>query len=160
MSVGAWYAVVDTARDPRLYPLVRATAEHQCLISGEVAPVLAATLPYVVGMRAGEELADRWSTDGAGRAWGILAQSSAGIDALRLHFKKRLNAKLPDGAVVMFRFYDPVVFHRYLYAATPAERALWFGDVQRYVVEGESADAGHDFTLQAGLLCDRGAPVA
>jgi hypothetical protein len=153
-AAGDWFAVVDTAQDPRLIELVKASARQQCLVSGAVAPVLAATLPYVVLMKTGEPLADAWRAHGAGRNWGIMLQSGLPIDQLRIHFKKFINAKLPDGTVALFRFYDPRVFRTYIRAATAEERAPWFAGIARFSVEAEEPGRFHDFQLLNGQLYD------
>ncbi len=57
---GRWYAVVDTAQDQMLYSLVKQCREHVCLISGELNPVLAAALPWVVVLNPLEPLAIEW----------------------------------------------------------------------------------------------------
>lgn len=155
-----WHAIVDTAQDPALFPLVRATPGHQCLISGDLDPALAATLPYVVRLRDGEALADAWRDHGSGRNWGILFQTMRGADWMRLHFKKFLNATLPDGTVALFRFYDPRVFRTYLTAATRDERMPWFDGIERYSVESAMAGQYHDFRMADGTLIDGGRPVA
>lgn len=141
-----WYAIVDTAQDDRLYDYVQCCAEHQCLISGDVSRELATALPYLVHLGEGEPLTEAWRRDGMGKNWGIALESRASIDDLRLHFKKFLSAKLPDGAVVLFRFYDPRVFRTYIGSATDQERRPWFSLVTRYSVEGEEAGYLHEFT--------------
>jgi Domain of unknown function (DUF4123) len=149
-----WHAIVDTAQDPALLPLVRKTPGHQCLVSGDLAPELAATMPYIVRLRPGEALADAWRDHGSGRNWGILFETTRGSDWMRLHFKKFLNAKLPDGMIALFRFYDPRVFRTYLRAATPQEAAAWFDGIERYSVESETPGAFHDFRFHNGQLYD------
>ncbi len=153
-DAGEWFAVVDTARDPALVGIVRQCASQQCLIGGEIAPVLAATLPYVVQLRNDEPLAQAWQSKGAGQSWGILLQSSQRIDQLRLHFKKFINAKLPDGTIALFRFYDPRVFRTYIRAALPEERAPWFRGITRFSVESEQPGRYHDFRCESGQLYD------
>jgi hypothetical protein len=160
MTEGAWYAVIDTAQDPALYPLVLKTPGHQCLISGDVPPALAATLPYVVRLRTGEPLGDAWRDHAAGRNWGLLIESTSREDALRTHFKKFLNAMLPDGELVLFRFYDPRVFRTFFRSATAEELAPWFKGISRYSVESEIPGTYHDFRLEAGRLFDGQHPVA
>ena len=44
-------------------------------------------------------------------------------------------AKLPDGMVAQFRFYDPRVFGPFLSSCTPDELASWFDGVSAYLVE-------------------------
>lgn len=149
-----WYAVVDTAQDPALYGMVKQCAQHACLISGKLDPDLAAALPWVVALNASEPLMAAWRTEGEGRNWGILVQSPLPLDYVRLHFKKFLNAMLPDGMTVLFRFYDPRVFRTYIRAATPQERAPWFRGISRYSVESERPGHYHDFTMRDGQLFD------
>lgn len=110
-------------------------AEFQCLISGDVPLELATALPYLVALGEGEPLTEAWRREGTGKNWGIAFESGAGIDDLRLQFKKFLTAKLPDGTVALFRFYDPRVFRVFLGSAIPDERRAWFKLVQRYAVE-------------------------
>ena len=157
--VGDWFAVVDTAQNPNLHALVTKSEQHECLVSGDIPPVLEATLPYVVRMQTGEPLSDAWRQTGVGQNWGILLQSTLPIDQLRSHFKKFLNAKLPDGTIALFRFYDPRVFRTYMRAAQPEERDPWFRGIARFSVESEQVGLFHDFRLEAGQLFDGPQPV-
>lgn len=156
---GHWYALVDTAQNPALIDKVRACRSHACLISGELDPVLAAALPWLVALNASEPLTTAWRSEGEGHNWGILMQSTLRLDELKRHFKKFLNAMLPDGQTVLFRFYDPRVFRTYIRAATPDECAPWFKGIIRYSVESESPGHYHDFTLRDGVLYDGASPV-
>ena len=154
-----WYAVVDTAQDPALHGLVTRCAEHACIVSGELDPVLAAALPWVVALDPHEPLTREWRSLGEGRNWGIMMQSAMPLGQVRLLFKTFLNTMLPDGRMVLFRFYDPRVFRAFIRAAKPQERAEWFRGIARYSVESEQPGQYHDFTLRDGQLFDRGQPV-
>jgi hypothetical protein len=154
----AWYALVDTAQDPLLHPLVGECAKAECLFSGDLDPVLAAASPHLVRIDDRSPLMATWKKQGAGKNWGILCESDIAFDALRRHFKKFLNAKLPDGTIALFRFYDPRVFDTYVRACTPEELARWFKGVSQYSVEGEDG-AVHNFRLRGGRLYDGDAPV-
>ena len=154
-----WYAIVDAAQDPELHPLVKSCARQECLFSGELDPVLAAASPHLVRIDAESPLMAAWAERGAGRNWGILCESAIAFDSLRRHFKKFLNAKLPDGTIALFRFYDPRVFNTYIRSCTPQEAAPWFSGVGRYSVEGEGG-AVHDYRFRGGRLHDGDAPVA
>ena len=149
-----WYAIVDTAQDDRLYDYVECCAEYQCLISGDVPRELATALPYLVHLGEGEPLTEAWRREGLGKNWGIAFESWASIDDLRIQFKKFLNAKLPDGAVVMFRFYDPRVFRTYILSAADEERAAWFQLTARYSIERENPQGFHGFHIENGCLFD------
>lgn len=154
-----WFALVDTAQDPALYPLVTKSSEWQCLVSGNAPPVVAATLPYLVRLRPGDSLTEHWRSKGQGRNWGIQLQSALSLDALRLHFKKFLTAKLPDGIVALFRFYDPRVFRMYIRTSLPEERLPWFRGVACYAVEGDRPGTMHAFRWANGRLYDGAAAI-
>jgi len=153
-----WYALIDAAQDASLRPLAMRCDKAECLFSGELDPALAAAAPHLVRIDEGSPLMAAWQERGAGRNWGILCQSDVEFDALRRHFKKFLNARLPDGTVALFRFYDPRVFNTYISACTPKEAAPWFRGVRRYSVEGEGG-AVHDYRLRDGRVCDGDRPA-
>ena len=148
-----WYAVIDTAQDERLYALVQQCARRRCLLSGELAPVLAAASPWLVAIDEGEPLLGIWRRHGAGRSWGILIESAHGLDGLRKHLRRFLQAMLPDGTVALFRFFDPRVFATYLPAAPGEQQAQWFDGVAQFAVEGQDG-ASHSFRWRQGQLFD------
>lgn len=148
---GRWYALVDNACDPRLFGLVRRSHIQECLFSGDVAPELAAAAPHLVLHVPSEPLFETWKKEGGGRNWGLFCHSTLPFDALRRHFKKLLNVRLPSGQVVLFRFWDPRVFNPYVRACTPKELATLFGGVSQYLVEGEDG-ARHSYSLSGGQL--------
>ena len=133
------YGIVDTARDPRLYDRVLATPEHVCLFAGALKPPLERTSPYLVDLTAAKDFASDWRNEW-GQSWGILCVSHADLAELRRHFRRFLQAKLPDGTVVLFRFYDPRVFRVYLPTCGVSQLETWFARVETYRVEAEGAD--------------------
>lgn len=137
-----WYAVIDTAQDERLLGLVQACRHHQCLVGGTLEPELAATLPWLVAFDPAEPLARVWRSDGAGKGWGILLSSAMAFANVRAHLKKFQNARLPDGRLVWFRFFDPFVLQTLFRCSTPQEQAPWFNGIERYVIEAEE-QPGH-----------------
>jgi len=140
------YAVVDTAQDSRLMELVAACRRRECLVSGSVHPDLAALLPWLVAWDPFEPLARAWAREGVGKGWGILCASDLPFAAMRAHLKTFLNARLPDGRVVWFRFYDPVVLQMMLRASTPEEQAVWFRKIDQYILDEE--DQPHRFAVE------------
>lgn len=157
---GDWFALVDGAQDSTLHALVTQSPEWQCLIAGMPAPALAAALPYLVRLRPGDRLTERWQSEGTGRNWGLQFRSTLPIDRLRLHFKRFLTARLPDGRTVLFRFYDPRVFRTYMRTASAEERRPWFEGVSLYSAEAEQPGRRHVFSLIDGRLHDGANPVA
>jgi hypothetical protein len=148
-----WYALVDAAQSPDLFALIKRSRRQECLFSGDLPPMLAAASPYLVEVDAQGPLMAAWQEQGAGRNWGILVESEMAFAPLRRHFKKFLNARLPDGTIALFRFYDPRVFNTYIRACTAEERAPWFRDVRQYSVEGEGGTI-HNYRLRGGTLYD------
>ena len=69
--------------------------------------------PYLVRLREGTPFLSRWRSEGWGKAWGILFRSDANMETLRRFFRQHLEAELPDGRRVLFRFYDPRVVQKY-----------------------------------------------
>lgn len=149
-----WYAVIDGAQDPSLVGMVRQCAEHTCLISGALDETLAAALPWLVAFDPDAPLMQRWRAEGEGRAWGILLCTPLALRPLRARLKKVLNAILPDGTEVLFRFYDPVVLRTFLAAAQPDECAPFFDGIDRYWVESAVPGRYHDFQLRDGIVAD------
>lgn len=157
---GDWFAVVDAARDPRLRGLIEQSSKWVCLFAGDVPPVLAAASPHLVKLAPGEPLFEVWKAEGQGKSWGVMLRSDRPLEVLRKHFRQFLQAKMPDGTVVLFRYYDPRVFNAYIRAATPEERAPWFDGVTLFSVEDKDPKAHHGYTLSGGELFDNGKPVA
>ncbi len=131
------YGIVDAARDPGLHPLVLTCEERVCLFAGEIKPPLHRVAPYLVRLAADAPLTRAWRSDGWGQQWGLLCVSQAGLNELRRHFRQFLQARLPDGQVVLFRFYDPRVFRPYVATLNEEERGQWFAAVDEFRVETE-----------------------
>ena len=153
-----WYALVDTAQDQDLHGLVKQSKQHGCLFSGKVPHALAAASPHLVLADKREPLMKAWQERGRAGNWGIFCESALKFDELRRHFKKFLNAQLPDGTIALFRFYDPRVFNTYICACTAEERAPWFKGVHRYLVQADDG-VRHAYCLQDGQLFDGQRPV-
>ncbi len=132
------YGIVDTARDPRLYPLVIQSPSYECLYAGEIKEPLDRAAPYLVELTDETPLKEIWRTEGWGQAWGILIRSSLELKALRRHLRKFLMAQLPDGRAVLFRFYDPRVWRTYWPTCTPEEQAQWLNGVDEFIAEPET----------------------
>lgn len=150
----SWFAVIDGAQDPRLMDLVRSSREHICLLKGNLDPALERAAPWLARIDEREALMPTWQAHGLGRSWGIMVQSALPIDRLQRHFRRFLQAKLPDGKITLFRFYDPRVFNTYIRAALPAEREPWFDGVDQYAAEVAGGAGLHQYRLYEGRLVD------
>ena len=129
------YGIVDTARDPQLYPLVMASPVQACLFSGKLQEPVERTAPYLVELTNDTPLKGIWRSTGWGQAWGILVRSDLELKDLRRHLRKFLLAQLPDGDTVFFRFYDPRVWRAYWPACTEDEKMMWLDGVEEFVAE-------------------------
>jgi hypothetical protein len=159
MAADTLYAVIDTARDERLYPLVMQASDRACLFGGEVAEPLNRAAPYLVDLKPQEPLFRAWRDEGYGQSWGIMLRSQLPLGALRLHLKHFLVARLPDGMVAQFRFYDPRVFGPYLSSCTADELASWFGGVSVFLVERLEGGGFHEFSFDGARLNDGAAAL-
>jgi hypothetical protein len=151
----AWYAVIDCAQDPRLVDLVRSCRDHLCLFKGRnLDPQLLGASPWLVRIDSAEPLLGAWQQHGHGASWGMMILTDMPMERLHRHLRRFLQAKLPDGMIVLFRYYDPRVFNTYIRAATPEERGPWFDGVQQFSVESAGGTAMHHYRLVEGGLFD------
>ena len=149
-----WFAVIDGAQDVRLAPLVRSTRDHACLFAGTLAPELEIAAPWIARRDPSEQLLPTWQLHGQGLNWGIMIEAQVTMAEVRNRLRRFLQAKLPDGMIALFRFYDPRVFNTYIRAATADERARWFdGGILQYAVEGADGTT-HQYRLRGAQLVD------
>lgn len=133
------YAILDAARDDKIYPAVlRADCEWSCIYRGDAATTMAAVAPYLVELKLDSRFTP-WLIDEAwGKSWGIFLTTPVKMEALRNHLRRLVMAKLPDGRNVYFRFYDPRVMRAYLPTCTKDELSMVFGPIDRFLMEDES----------------------
>jgi hypothetical protein len=142
LKVSKLYGIIDTARDKRLYPLVRQSPRHVCLFAGDIPAPLDAASPYLVELTDDTPLKVIWRNEGWGQAWGILVRSSLELKDLRRHLRKFLLVQLPDGNTVFFRFYDPRVWRIYWPTCGTEEKAKWLAGIEEVVAEPQTKEVG------------------
>lgn len=152
------YAIVDTAADERLYALVQDCEEKRCMFEGKIEEPLVRAAPWIVRLEPHHYLYKAWHQIGIGKAWGILIHSPCAMNDIRRHLRHFLQATLPDGEVVLFRFYDPRIFRTYLPSCTPEELDGWFDLVSSFVVEKEGGGF-HEFQWADDHLFDGDTPI-
>lgn len=150
------YALLDAARDERIYPaLLAADCNWACLYRGDAAARMAEVAPYLVELERNAQFT-RWLLHhGWGKSWGIFVTAIAGLEVLRAHFRKFIMAQLPDGRSVYFRFYDPRVLRAYLPTCTDEELEAIFGPVERYSMENDDGKLLLTFEQSDGILIKR-----
>lgn len=146
-----WFAVIDCAQDPRLLSLVERCAERQNLLAGPIDEMLARACPHLVAIDESEPLLGIWREHGVGKSWGIMIETELPFDRVRRHLRHFLQARLPDGSVGMFRFFDPRVFHIFAQAAPGEQLASLFAGLRQIAAE-DDAGLPHHFRWRSDRL--------
>ena len=150
---GAIFVILDGASVPGLLQkLVDEEPEHICLYRGELEPDMAEVAPYLIKL-APEAPFTEWVLDrGWGNHWGIFAETSADLRALRQHFRSFLTVHDPDGKPMLFRYYDPRVLRVFLPTCSTDDLTKMFGPVDSYAMEDQEGAAMVRFRMKNGSL--------
>ena len=154
------FGLIDAARDPQLYGLVVASPEHACLFGGPLKPPLERNAPYIAAVTPGTPLFSAWRDYGWGQSWGIYCRSALPMADVRRHLRQFLQAQLPDGRVVLFRFYDPRVWRTYLPTCQPEELQRWFAGIDEYGAEAPDGMGTVVYRFDGGALSVTGPDAA
>jgi len=147
------FAILDGASAPALVKnIYDHEPEYCCLYRGELSPDIATIAPYLVRLEPGAKFTEWVLNEGWGVHWGVFLVSTGTLRILRNHFREFYTVELPNQRTVLFRYYDPRVLRSFLPACNAAELAAFFGPVQKFVVEGEKAEAGINFSLAGTAL--------
>ena len=111
-----------------------------CLFRTQVVSPLGRSAPYLVPIEHTEKLVEVWRNHGLGQSWGIFVSSAEPQARLRQRLRTFNQAKLPDGQVVLFRWWDPRVFRVYLPTCDADDLKQWFASVEEYVCEDADGD--------------------
>src|SRR5207245_891941 len=96
------YGLIDAARDDRLYDMIVAMPEYECMFGGRLDSARLRVSPYIVRLTESSLLSRAWSGEGWGRSWGIKCLADNPLPEVRRHFRNFLQAQLPDGQIVLF----------------------------------------------------------
>ncbi|MEJ1160716.1 DUF4123 domain-containing protein [Prosthecomicrobium sp. N25] len=131
------YAVVDCARDARLYDAVHRCFDPYCLLAGDLPAVLQRVSPWLVPLDDAEPLLALWRREGRDGSWGVFLETSRAPATVLRRLRQLLQAQAPDGRPVLFRFYDPRVLRAYLAQADAQARAQVLGLTDRILAESD-----------------------
>jgi hypothetical protein len=147
------HALVDAARCDRILPLLsRQQFDYVSLYDGYSAQSLAAYAPYLVTLPKKEDHLRQLLKAGWGDSWGIYLFCTEPVDILRRHLRHFLMILDEQGQQVYFRYYDPRVLRRFLPSCQLEETHRFFGPIQRFYLEGDTACDLLVFTVdQSGL---------
>jgi len=147
------WAILDAARDERIYRAVdRSSQESCCLFAGNISPQLRAVAPYLVRFDKDDELTNFALDKGWGNAWGIFFSSQASMETLRKHFRRFLRVTDEFSRKLLFRYYDPRVLAIYLPTCTNEELTEIFGPVERFVVEADEGSRAVEYRFSGVRL--------
>jgi len=132
------YAMLDAARNERIYPFVLGCGlPYVCMYTGVLPLALRQTAPYLVALKADAPFTDALLQEGWGDNWGVFFSSTGTLEDLRRHYKKLLKVEDATGKVLIFRFYDPRVLRVYLPTCNAGELRTMFGPSSFLSMEAE-----------------------
>ncbi|MCX6630238.1 MAG: DUF4123 domain-containing protein [Candidatus Solibacter sp.] len=149
----AVFAIVDGARDERIYAAVRGTFLFKdCLYSGDLPWQLQMTAPYLVQLEREDRFTRFLIGTGWGSSWATFLRTETGIKQLRRHLREFLRVRDESGRRLIFRYYDPRVLRVYLPTCWPTELNTFFGPISAFITEGESPGEILEFRNERGTL--------
>jgi hypothetical protein len=133
------YAIFDVAGDPGVAAKMQSLPQGQAvsLFAGSPFESYTAVAPYLA--RLDEPLGDWVYEELWKKPWGILVFSPTPLEQLFYHFRRFVQARLPDGAPSFLRFYDPRILPAFLASPEALHFGFWSGIKSFGWSEGEAA---------------------
>jgi hypothetical protein len=132
------YAVLDAARDPKMYPwLLGSGAHYTSLYYGKSARELETVAPYLVYLPPHSELLQTLVEKAWSNSWGIFLTSTQPMETIWRELRRSLFVQLEGQEQVYFRFYDPRVLRVFLPIADAEQRAELSGTITSFLMEDE-----------------------
>jgi hypothetical protein len=158
---GEVYAILDGARDRRIYRmLVASPLGSRCLYEGPLPSILAETAPHLVRLKPRNPFTEKVLDEGFGQSWGIFLCSRAPEVELRRHLRTFLLVADDEGRSLYFRYYDPRVLRVYLPTCNELELETVFGPVERIWCESGDGRALIEYARGGRGAVERSLPLA
>jgi hypothetical protein len=149
------WAIVDCARDPRLYPALRTSGlDYRCLYSGRLSADVEAAAPHLIELAPTFAFTRKLIDMGWGNSWGVFLRIADPSD-LRVHLRRFLRVKDESGRILLFRYYDPRVLRVYLPTCRADELRTVFGPIASYLAEDQTGQTLIEFSLDRNQLRER-----
>jgi hypothetical protein len=146
------WAILDCARDERIYPALRTSQlDYLCLYSGRLHREVEAAAPHLIEIPPHSRFPRQLIEMGWGQSWGVFLRIKDPSN-LRSHLRGFLRVQDESGKILIFRYYDPRVLRVYLPTCLPDELRTVFGPVSSYLVEDEGGQALIDFEFDGSRL--------
>lgn len=149
----AVFAIVDGARDERIYAAVKGTfLPKACLYSGDLPWQLQMTAPYLIQLDREDRFTRYLIDTGWSHNWATFLRTETGIKQLRRHLREFLRVRDESGKRLIFRYYDPRVLRVYLPTCWPAELTTFFGPISAFITGGNDPGEILEFRNERGTL--------
>jgi len=147
------YALLDAARDPLVYPAVRACGvKYTSLYAGAIPRELAEVAPYLVRLWREHPFTEELIEAGWGNSWGLFVSSPADLETMRRHLRRFLRVETEEGKKLVFRYYDPRVLRVYLPTCTADELTALYGPISTFYCESSDAKALQAYSRGSGIF--------
>ena len=149
---GELYAIIDGARDDRVYrEISRDEVVYQPLYRGETEKYFSVS-PILARCQADTQLFQWLTTEAWGQGHALYLTSRAPLERLADHFARFTVVRTEDDEKLFFRYYDPRVLQVYLPACSVPERELLFGPAVSLAAESAAGSELLLFDRQGGGL--------
>lgn len=139
---GYLFAVLDAARDPKIYPMILASQlPYYSLYRGQPELELAPVAPYLLYLPPDTPMLAHLLKEGWSKSWGIFLTCNQSMDEVRKQLRRSLMVTIEGSPTpVYFRFYDPRVLRVFLPIAEPQQLIEFGGGISSFFMEDEQPD--------------------
>ena len=149
------WAIVDAARDARVYPELRLSRlDVVSLYAGKLPDVLQRAAPCLVELAPLYSFTRPYLEMAWGNSWGVFLRLRDARN-LRHHLRRFLRVTDESGRALVFRYYDPRVLRVYLPTCTKEELATVFGPIRSFLVESAGGNELLEFEFDGRRLIER-----
>jgi len=136
------YAIVDAGIYGEIIDIFDIDApKHRILFKDEYIEEYENVAPYIIDLNNDENVKEQILSKGYGETWLTFLLSSNDIDTLANTLKERINVySQKHDKEIIFRFYDPRNFERYLKMHTKEQLTELYGDVSGSFAFGDLED--------------------
>ena len=149
------WAILDCARDPRIYPALRnSRLDYLCLFSGRLPRDVEEAAPHLIEVAPNYAFTSQLLSQGWGNSWGVFLRTTDASN-LRAHLRGFLRVQDESERFLLFRYYDPRVLKVYLPTCLPNELRTVFGPIHSYLVEETDGKSVIEFQFDGHQLLER-----